>query len=112
MKRFSSHSPYSFAYLPALPFAICQCASRSMIVAPNTKSSASTNLQHLGTDADRPGSRQQDDTHIVGGLLTVQQAAQKCQLSVRHIRRMIKSGILPVIRFGKAVRIHPKHLGL
>jgi excisionase family DNA binding protein len=56
----------------------------------------------------RPQNDRNPDTH----LLTVEQAAKKCQLSVRHLRRLIKAGKLPVIRFGKAVRIHPKHLGL
>ena len=45
-------------------------------------------------------------------LLTIKQAAEKTQVSVRQLRRMIKAGELPVKRFGKAVRIHPKHLGL
>ena len=45
-------------------------------------------------------------------LLTVQEAADRTQTSERHLRRMIKDGVLPVTRLGKAVRIHPKDLGL
>ena len=45
-------------------------------------------------------------------LLTVKEAAERTRVSVRHLRRMIKEGQLPVIRLGKVVRIHPKHLGL
>jgi len=45
-------------------------------------------------------------------LLTVKEAAERTRTSERHLRRMIKDGDLPVKRFGKAVRIHPKHLGL
>jgi excisionase family DNA binding protein len=45
-------------------------------------------------------------------LLKVIQAAELTQISVREIRRLIRSGELPVRRFGRAVRIHPKDLGL
>ena len=45
-------------------------------------------------------------------LLTVKEAAALCQISERQLRRLIKNGDLPVKRFGKAVRIHPKALGL
>jgi excisionase family DNA binding protein len=45
-------------------------------------------------------------------LLTVKEAADRTRTSVRHLRRMIKAGGLPVTRFGRAVRIHPKDLGL
>jgi excisionase family DNA binding protein len=45
-------------------------------------------------------------------LLTVKEAADRTRISERHLRRMIKAGDLPVTRFGKAVRIHPKDLGL
>ena len=45
-------------------------------------------------------------------LLTVKEAAELCQISERQLRRLIKNGDLPVKRFGKAVRIHPKALGL
>ena len=45
-------------------------------------------------------------------LLTVKQAAEKCQLSERQIRRMIAEGKLQARHFGRAVRIHPKQLGL
>jgi excisionase family DNA binding protein len=40
-------------------------------------------------------------------LMTVIQLAEHWQLSPRTIRRMITQG-LPVLRFGRAVRIHPK----
>jgi hypothetical protein len=45
-------------------------------------------------------------------LLTVKQGAYRTQMSERDLRRRIKSGEIPVKRFGKAVRIHPKDLGL
>jgi excisionase family DNA binding protein len=45
-------------------------------------------------------------------LLTVKEAADRTQTSERHLRRMIKDDLLPVTRLGKAVRIHPKDLGL
>jgi excisionase family DNA binding protein len=41
-------------------------------------------------------------------LLTVNQLAYRWQVSPRTIRRRIKNGKIPVIRIGRAVRIHPK----
>jgi excisionase family DNA binding protein len=70
-------------------------------------------LHDVGEVIRQPGgdARKIDiDRHV--RLLTVNQAAERCQLSVRQLRRMIKKGELPVVRFGKAVRIHPRHLGL
>lgn len=40
-------------------------------------------------------------------LLTVAQVAECLQLSVRQVRRLIKSGELKVHRIGRAVRIEP-----
>lgn len=45
-------------------------------------------------------------------LLTVKQAAYRIQMSERDLRRRIKAGEIPVKRFGKVIRIHPKDLGL
>jgi excisionase family DNA binding protein len=58
--------------------------------------------QNMGASAGTDGAR----------LLTVKEAADRTRISERHLRRMIKAGDLPVTRFGKAVRIHPKDLGL
>jgi excisionase family DNA binding protein len=67
----------------------------------------------VGVVTDQPGGSARKSGAVTDGrLLTVKQAAEKCQVSDRLLRRMIKAGELPVIRFGKAVRIHPKHLGL
>jgi excisionase family DNA binding protein len=46
------------------------------------------------------------------GLLTVAQVAAQTQISVRQLRRMIKAGALPVTRFGRAVRVRPRDVGL
>ena len=43
-------------------------------------------------------------------LLTAEDAAHILNLSVRQVRRMIASGDLDVLRFGSAVRIHPRTL--
>lgn len=43
-------------------------------------------------------------------LLTVPQAAEQCQLSVRQMWRHIKEGRLKVVRLGRAVRIRPGDL--
>ena len=40
-------------------------------------------------------------------LLKVKQVAEVLQLSPRTVRRMIADGRLPVIRVGRAVRVHP-----
>lgn len=63
----------------------------------------------IGQSDDRaPGRDAPDHLH----LLKVSEAAERCHLSIRHLRRMIKAGTLPVKRFGGAVRIHPKDLGI
>jgi excisionase family DNA binding protein len=49
-----------------------------------------------------------DDVQQLERLLTVEQVAKHWQLSPRTVWRMIKLGRLPVSRFGRAVRIHPK----
>jgi excisionase family DNA binding protein len=41
-------------------------------------------------------------------LLTVDQLANRWQVSTRTIRRMIKKKQIPVIRIGRTLRIHPK----
>jgi excisionase family DNA binding protein len=52
--------------------------------------------------------RKRDDKDDGQRLLTVDQLADLWQVSPRTIRRMIKNGQIPVIRIGRAVRIHPK----
>lgn len=43
-------------------------------------------------------------------LLTVQEAAQRCRLSVRQVWRHIQEQRLKVVRLGRAVRIRPDDL--
>jgi excisionase family DNA binding protein len=45
-------------------------------------------------------------------LLTVAQAAEVCQISKRQMRRMIRDGRIPVLRFGRSIRIRPTDLGI
>ena len=45
-------------------------------------------------------------------LLTVDQLANRWQVSTRTIRRMIKKKQIPVIRIGRTLRIHPKAANL
>ena len=52
--------------------------------------------------------RKRDDRDDGQRLLTVDQLADLWQVSPRTIRRMIKNGQIPVIRIGRAVRIHPR----
>ena len=43
-------------------------------------------------------------------MLIVDEVADLLQLSSRHVRRMIASGELPVVRFGRVVRVRPVDL--
>lgn len=43
-------------------------------------------------------------------LLKADQVADRLNLSVRSVRRMIKDGRLPVVRLGRSVRIRPETL--
>ncbi len=43
-------------------------------------------------------------------LLTVQEAAERCRLSVRQVWRHIQGQRLKVVRLGRAVRIRPEEL--
>ena len=52
--------------------------------------------------------RKRDDSDDRQRLLTVDQLADRWQVSPRTIRRMIKNGQIPVIRIGRSVRIHPR----
>ena len=52
------------------------------------------------------------DTHqpIFEPLMTVDEVAGVIRLSPRQVRRMIASGELPVVHFGRLVRIRPSDL--
>jgi excisionase family DNA binding protein len=41
-------------------------------------------------------------------LLTIDETAEQLKFSRRQIQRWIKAGRIPVIRFERAVRIHPE----
>ena len=43
-------------------------------------------------------------------LLTVAEAAERCRLSERQMRRHIEHRRLRAVRLGRAVRIHPEDL--
>ena len=43
-------------------------------------------------------------------LLTVKQVARRLNLSQRTVRRLIATGVLPVVRIGRLVRIRPMDL--
>jgi excisionase family DNA binding protein len=49
-----------------------------------------------------------EDVQQLERLMTVDQVAKHWQLSPRAVRRMIAQGRLQVLRFGRAVRVHPK----
>jgi excisionase family DNA binding protein len=92
-------------------------SSRGERVAPSAQTKAITQGQRRSIKAqmsrDRVDGGSEQAKPVFGGcLLTVTQAAEATQISERQIRRMIRAGKLPVTRFGKTVRIHPKHLGL
>jgi excisionase family DNA binding protein len=64
--------------------------------------------------ATAPAPDQDLPTGFDGGtrLLTVSQAAEICQISERQLHRMIRDGRIPVLRFGRSVRIRPADLGI
>jgi excisionase family DNA binding protein len=43
-------------------------------------------------------------------LLTVDEIARQCRVSVRTVRRWIAAGELPVVRLGRAVRVRKRAL--
>ena len=43
-------------------------------------------------------------------LLTAEDIAEHCQVSIRTVRRWIADGALQVVRLGRQVRIRPLHL--
>ena len=43
-------------------------------------------------------------------LLTVEQVAERLQVSPRTVRRWTAGGALPVVQFGRAVRVRPADL--
>jgi excisionase family DNA binding protein len=71
---------------------------------------------HFSLDFQHPdraaSGRQKTGPVSCNRLLTVKEAAEWCQVSERQLRRLIKVGALPVKRFGKAIRIRPRDLGL
>ena len=48
---------------------------------------------------------QKSNERVREPLLSVDGVAKALQLSVRTVRRMIASGDLPIVRFGRAVRV-------
>ncbi len=42
---------------------------------------------------------------MLAPLLTIPEVADLLRLSVRQVRRMVASGDLPVLRFGRSVRV-------
>jgi excisionase family DNA binding protein len=44
-------------------------------------------------------------TPTLAPLLTIPEVANLLRLSVRQVRRMVASGDLPVLRFGRSVRV-------
>jgi hypothetical protein len=86
--------------------------------APRRQSSFATDHRVIDHSTDRGDYTQMTPRRTTSGkptkdagqpekLMTVIQLAEHWQLSPRTIRRMITQG-LPLLRFGRAVRIHPK----
>jgi excisionase family DNA binding protein len=67
---------------------------------------------------DRTNGRPAEERDLPSGfnedsrLLTVAQFAALSRMSERHIRHMIKAGDIPVLRFGRSIRIRPKDVGI
>lgn len=49
-------------------------------------------------------------TPDIGELLTIEQAAQRINMSARFVRRLVDERRIAVHRFGRAVRINPADL--
>ena len=60
------------------------------------------------TDPDDPICSGSRDNKDVERFLSPSEAAETLQLSLRHIRREIVSGKLPIHQFGRAQRISPE----
>ena len=43
-------------------------------------------------------------------LLTIDEAARRIRMSVRHVRRLIADGAIAHHRFGRSIRFHPADL--
>jgi excisionase family DNA binding protein len=43
-------------------------------------------------------------------LLTAAEVADRLNISLRTVRRLIKNGMLPIVRIGRSVRIRPEAL--
>ena len=43
-------------------------------------------------------------------LLTASEVADRLNISLRTVRRLIKNGMLPIVRIGRLVRIRPEAL--
>ena len=48
--------------------------------------------------------------HPVEPLYTVEEVADRLNVSIRTVRRRIKDKTLPIVRFGRLVRIRPEVL--
>ena len=58
----------------------------------------------------RPRRRPSTPDAAMPRLLTVADVAGLMQLSTRQVRRLIAAERLPVVRIGRAVRVHPNAL--
>ena len=47
---------------------------------------------------------------MIGALLTVKEAAEILSVCARTVRRLIKKGQIPYVRFGRNIRIAAKYL--
>lgn len=50
------------------------------------------------------------DAAALPPLLTLEQTAEILSLSLKTVRRRVEAGFLPVIRDGRALRVHPEDL--
>jgi excisionase family DNA binding protein len=64
---------------------------------------------HTQARYDQEGSPQMTTTNTVE-LLTVEQAAERLGMSVRHVRRLLAERRVAYHRLGRAVRLHPADL--
>lgn len=65
-------------------------------------------FSRLNVATDQPLASSPKALKSTAQFLTVRDVAAHLQVSEKTIRRLIKTGSLPVVRFGRSVRIHPE----
>jgi excisionase family DNA binding protein len=85
---------------------------RSGSIKADQRKHRNANSRFDGTTGAVPGRDLPPGFGECNHFLTVAQAAEICQISKRQMYRMIRDGRIPVLGFGRSVRIRPADLGI